>query len=336
MNVLQSRLSRRGFLAGSAALGAMGALSGCGYTEDKPSGGATTWSFADDRGRKLEGGRPTRIVAQVTAAAALWDFGVKSVGVFGPSKLADGKPDPQVGAVDLNAVTSLGNVWDEFNFDKFIGLNPELLVSVMYLKEQLWYVPEAQADKIDKAAPSVGINLEDVAMPDGITKFANLAKALGADVGSAAVQQAKAQFDQADAALGDAVKKTAGLKVLLLSAQKDTCYVSNAPKFATSKHYQNKGMNFVAPEKPDESQGGYYEQVSWENMGKYTADVIMYDSRGGTLSLGPDGLGGIPTWQQLQAVKAGRLIPWNNETPFSYQRFTPELTRLTESLNKLS
>ncbi|MFD9889487.1 ABC transporter substrate-binding protein [Amycolatopsis sp. NPDC059027] len=330
-------LSRRGFLAGTAAAGAMTLLSACGYTEDKPSGsGGATWTYTDDRGRKLDGERPTRIVAQVTAAAALWDYGIRPIGIFGPSKLADGKPDPQVGGVDLNAVTSLGNVWNEFNFDKFVSLNPQLLVSVIYLKQQMWYVPDTQADKVDKAAPSVGVGLQGIAMPEGIAKFAALAKALGADVEAPAVQQARASFEQADAALGEAIKKTSGLKVLLLSAQKDTCYVANAPAFATSKHYQNKGMKFVAPQNPDNSQGGYYEQVSWENIGKYEADVIMYDSRGGSLSLGPDGLGGVPTWQQLPAVKAGRLIAWNNETPFSYQRFTQELSSLTAALNRFA
>ncbi len=62
----------------------------------------------------------------------------------------------------------------------------------------------------------------------------------------------------------------------------------------------------------------------------------MYDNRGGSLSLGPAGLGGVPTWAQLPAVKAGKLIPWNNETPFSHQRFTPQLTEPTAALNKFA
>lgn len=337
MTLSPARLSRRGFLAGTAAAGTLGLLSACGYKDDQQAaGGGATWSFTDDRGRKLSGERPQRIVAQVTAAAALWDFGVKSVGIFGPSRLPDGKTDPQAGGVDLKSVTSLGNVWNEFNFDKFVSLNPQLLVSVMYLKQQMWYVPDTLADKVDKAAPSVGIGLQDIAMPQGIAKFEALAKALGADVATPEIQQAKQMYEAADAKFAEAVKKTAGLKVVLLSAQKDTVYVANPAKFATSKHYQEKGMQFVLPEKPDESQGGYYEQVSWENVGKYSADVIMYDSRGGSLSLGPDGLGGVPTWQQLPAVKAGKLIPWNNETPFSYQRFAPEQTRVADALGKFA
>ncbi|RZS31340.1 iron complex transport system substrate-binding protein [Herbihabitans rhizosphaerae] len=330
-------LSRRGFLAGTAALGATTLLSSCGYTEENPTGaGGPTWTFTDDRGRKLDGPRPARIVAQVTAAAALWDFGIRPIAVFGPSKLPDGKPDPQVGGVDLNAVTSLGNVWNEFNFDKFASLDPQLLVTVIYLKQQMWYVPDTQADRVDKTAPSVGIGLQGISMPEGIAKFAALARALGADTDSPAIRQARQEFERADAALGEAIKKAAGLRVLLLSAQKDTCYVANPTAFATSRHYQNKGVRFVLPEKPDTADGGYYEQVSWENIGKYEADVILYDARGGSLSLGPDGLGNVPTWRQLPAVRAGRLVPWNNETPLSYQRFTPELTALTSALHRFA
>jgi iron complex transport system substrate-binding protein len=330
-------LSRRGFLAGTAALGATGLLTACGYQEETPSQSAgATWSFTDDRGRKLEGEWPTRIVAQVTAAAALWDLGVKSVGIFGPSKFADGKPDPQAGGVDLNAVTSLGNVWNEFNFDKFVSLNPQLLVSVMYLKDQMWYIPDTQTEKIDKAAPSVGIRLQGLAMPEGIAKFIALAKALGADTDTPAIQAAKAEYEKADAALGEAAKKAAGLKILLVSAQKDTVYIANPPRFATAKHYQDKGIHFVPPEAPDQLQDDYYQQISWENIGKFPADVIMYDNRGGSLSLRPEDLSGVPTWTQLPAVKTGKLIPWNNETPFSYQRFTPQLTELTAALNKFA
>ncbi|MGW4794900.1 hypothetical protein ACWEPC_21060 [Nonomuraea sp. NPDC004297] len=50
-------------------------------------------------------------MAQSGAAAALWDFGVRPVGVFGPHKLKDGGRDPEVGEVDIAAVESIGNVW---------------------------------------------------------------------------------------------------------------------------------------------------------------------------------------------------------------------------------
>ncbi|WP_246256796.1 ABC transporter substrate-binding protein [Amycolatopsis anabasis] len=332
MTPLRNQLSRRGFLLGTAGAGALAALTACGYQDDKAAGGGGTWTFTDDRGRKLEGERPTRIVAQVTAAAALWDFGVRPIGVFGPSKLPDGKPDPQVGAVDLNTVTSLGNVWGEFNYDKYVSLNPQLLISVMYLPDELWYVPKEQAPQIDKVAPSVGLQLKEIAMPDGIAKFAALAKALGADVDAPAVTQAKAAYERANAEFAAAAKKASGLKVLAVSAAKDALWAIYPPALPITNHLTKQGLHLVVPENPDST--GFYEQLSWENAGRYPADVILYDNRFGALT--PNDLTGNPTWSQLPAVKAGRLIGWNSETPFSYQRYTELLTTLTTGLTRFA
>ena len=45
-----------------------------------------SWSFTDDRGVTLTSPAvPSRIVAQTSAAAALYDFGVQVVGIYGPS-----------------------------------------------------------------------------------------------------------------------------------------------------------------------------------------------------------------------------------------------------------
>ncbi|WP_245573938.1 ABC transporter substrate-binding protein [Amycolatopsis nigrescens] len=326
------RLSRRGFLTGVAALGTTTALAACGFQEDQPTGGGATWDYTDDRGRSLTGERPARIVAQVTAAAALWEYGIRPIGVFGPSKLPDGRPDPQVGAVDLNTVTSLGNVWGEFNADKYLSLNPQLLVSVMYVDNELWYVPKEQAGQIDKAAPSAGIDIQGLTTPQGIEKFAALAKALGADLNAPAVTEAKAAFQRADAEFAEVAKRTSSLRVMGIAALKDAVYVVNPPAMPSIKHFAQQGMQVVVPEKPDAT--GYYEQLSWENVNRYPADVIMYDNRFGSLT--PQDLTGNATWSQLPAVKAGRLIGWNSESPLSYRAFTDQLTKVTADLRRFS
>lgn len=160
-----SALPRRDFLA--AGLGLMFGLTACGggsgTTPAAPgasaaSPGAGPWTFTDDRGKKIDlPARPSRIVAQVGAAAALWDFGIRPIGVFGPHKLKDGGKDPQVGEVDITKVESLGNVWDEFNVEKYISLQPELLISGMYDDKALWYVPEKSSATIEQVAPTLGV-----------------------------------------------------------------------------------------------------------------------------------------------------------------------------------
>ncbi|MFC4005392.1 ABC transporter substrate-binding protein [Prauserella oleivorans] len=327
-------ISRRRFLGGALAFGATATLAACGYQEESGGAGSdsgNTWSYTDDRGRKLDGPRPQRIVAQVTAAAALWEFGVRPIGIFGPSKLPNGQKDPQVGNVDVNRVQSLGNVWGEFNYDRYVSLNPDLLVSVMYLRNELWYVPEEQAGQIEKVAPTIGVNLAGVSMPDGIEKFRTLAQKLGGDVDAPSVTQAKQAWDRADAEFGATVSATRGKKLMLASATQDGMYVGNAQGFPSSKHLADKGLTFVEPAAPGD--GNYWEQLSWENAGKYQADAILLDSRFGNLQ--PRDLTAFPTWQQLPAVKAGNVFAWNPETPFSYRAATEQLNRLARDLKQI-
>lgn len=97
-------LSRRGVLTAVGALGLGGLLSACGSDGDKDSDGGSsanssagggTWRFKDDRGTTVEADRtPKRLVAFVGSAAALHDLGIECTGVFGPTKLKNGRPDP--------------------------------------------------------------------------------------------------------------------------------------------------------------------------------------------------------------------------------------------------
>ncbi|MEU6645010.1 ABC transporter substrate-binding protein [Saccharomonospora sp. NPDC046836] len=329
-----SDLSRRRFLGGALALGATAALAACGYQEDTGAdsgSGTANWSYTDDRDRKLDGPVPQRIVAQVTAAAALWEFGIRPIGIFGPSKLPNGDKDPLAGNIDLSTVESLGNVWGEFNYDRYLALRPDLLASVMYLPDELWYVPAEQAGQVDQVAPSVGLDLAGVSMPDGIEKFRALAKALGGDVDAASVTEAKAAWDQANTDFAAAVQAAKGKRLMLVSATQDGIWVGNAQGFPSSKHLDDKGLTFVEPAAP--GNGNYWEQLSWENAGKYEAEVILLDNRFGNLQNAD--LTSFPTWQQLPAVRGGHVFGWNPETPFYYQAATEQLNSIGTALRNV-
>src|SRR3954447_17125118 len=124
-------ISRRGFLFATGGVAAAAVLAGCG--DDTPAGsssGSGAWEFTDDRGKKItRDKRPEKIVAYVSSAAALWDFGIHPIGVFGPQKTESGEKEIQAGNIDLAKVTSLGNAWDDFDLEEFIGLQPDLLVT---------------------------------------------------------------------------------------------------------------------------------------------------------------------------------------------------------------
>ncbi|MBF8192244.1 ABC transporter substrate-binding protein [Nonomuraea sp. K274] len=326
--------ARRGFLSAATGLAAALALTACGggtepATSAAPTGSAAPggWTFTDDRDKKLAlPERPARIVAQVGAAAALWDFGVRPVGVFGPHKLADGAKDPQVGNVDITKVEGLGNVWDEFNVEQYIALQPDLLVSSMYVKGTLWYVPEKSKDTIEQVAPTAGIMLTGRSATQVIGKYEELAKSLGA--GMEGVPEAKARMEAATKELA----QFKDLKILLMSGGPDAMWVVNPPEYPDIVHLTAAGLDVVTPSKVDE--GGFFQTLSWENADEYDADVILYDTR--TQSLKPEEMLKKPTFAKLPAVAAGQLYPWRAEVPFSYQGYAAFLEELVANLKQAS
>ncbi|GGP77904.1 ABC transporter substrate-binding protein [Streptomyces abikoensis] len=330
--------SRRGLLAAGGALGLSALLTACGGGGSSDSGEESgqaagkkgPWTFKDDRGRTVRKDRtPRRIVAFTGTAAALHDFGVECVGVFGPTKLKDGKPDPQAGDLAVDKLTVLGNAWGEFNVEKYAGLNPDLLVTNMYEPDALWYVPDDSKKKILALAPSVALTASRVPMLETVKRYAALAESLGADLKDRKVTDAKARFEKAAETLRKAAKGNP-VKVMAASGSADLFYVSNPAVNADLMYFRELGIDFVVPEKTD--QGGYFESLSWENADKYRPDVILLDSR--TSALQPKDLAAKPTWERLPAVKAGQVTPWLSEPRFSYAGCAPLLEGLAAAVEK--
>ncbi len=326
-------MSRRGlFAAGGAALTL--ALAACGSSDPAPSTAgqsAKSWSFADDRKETVTAGAvPSRVVAFTGTAAVLADYGLqqKVVGVFGETKRADGSPEPQAGDLDVNKVTILGNVWGEFNIEKYAALRPELLVTHLYDPGALWYVPDESKDKIVKLAPTVAVSTARVPMTEPIERYAALAESLGADLKAPKVAEAKARFEAAAESVRKAVAENPGIKVLAASGSPDVLYVSNPEVNTDLMYFAQLGVDVVKPEKPGD--GGYYENLSWENADKYDADLILLDNRGTALQ--PKDLTSKPSWAKLPAVKAGQVVGWDPVPRFSYAGAAPILESLASAI----
>ncbi|MFD8634737.1 ABC transporter substrate-binding protein [Streptomyces sp. NPDC059533] len=331
-----SPFTRRGIIAAGGALGLVAALAACGGTDkakdgagDKSSAASGAWSFTDDLGKAVNTkSKPKNIVAFTGTAAALYDYGVPVKGVFGPTKTADGKPDVQAGSMDISKVEILGNVYDEFNVEKYAALQPDLLVTNTW-DGTYWYVPEASKDKILKLAPAAAIGVGgNVTMDKSLERTAELAKSLGADMNAKNTVDAKARFEAAAAKVREATKANPGIKVLVGSGSADLFYVSTPDTSADLKYFKSLGVEFVTPEKLDE--GGFFESLSWENAGKYKADVVLLDNRTGTLQ--PEELKAKATWAELPAVKAGQITPRVTEPIYSYAKCAQILEDLAKSI----
>ncbi|MEU5046400.1 ABC transporter substrate-binding protein [Streptomyces griseorubiginosus] len=342
-----AHLTRRGILAAGGALGLGAVLAACGDDDSSATGGdkGTTaaksgpWSFKDDRGTTVKLDKvPTKIVAFTGVAAALYDYGIEVKGVFGPTKTKDGKADVQAGDMDVSKLTVFGNVWDQFNVEQYAAFAPEVLITTMFDSAgTLWYVPAASASKIAKLAPSVGISVYDRQLTAPLQKVWELAESLGADMTAAKVTDAKKRFEAASERLRAAAKAHPDIKVLAGSAAQDVFYVSGSNLSVDLEYFKALGVNFVEPSASVlKASGGWYESLSWENVDKYKADIIMMDDR--TATIQPADITEA-TWKKLPAVKAGQVISRSPEPIPSYDKcvaMVENLAKAIESAKKVS
>ncbi|WP_030314203.1 ABC transporter substrate-binding protein [Streptomyces sp. NRRL B-3229] len=342
-----AHLTRRGILAAGGALGLGAVLAACGDDDSSATGsdkGTTAaksgpWSFKDDRGTTVKLDKvPTRIVAFTGVAAALYDYGIEVKGVFGPTKTKDGKADVQAGDMDVSKLTVFGNVWDQFNVEQYAAFAPEVLITTMFDSAgTLWYVPAASASKIAKLAPSVGISVYDRQLTAPLQKVWELAESLGADMTAAKVTDAKKRFEAASERLRAAAKAHPDIKVLAGSAAQDVFYVSGSNLSVDLEYFKALGVNFLEPSASVlKASGGWYESLSWENVDKYKADIIMMDDR--TATIQPADITEA-TWKKLPAVKAGQVISRSPEPIPSYDKcvaMVENLAKAIESAKKVS
>lgn len=337
-----SHLTRRGLLAAGGALGLGAVLAACGDEKGKDggsgagaqSGKSGPWSFEDDRGTTVKLDKvPADIVAFTGVGAALHDYGIQVKGVFGPTTTKDGKADVQAGDMDVSKVTVLGNTWGQFNIEKYASLAPDVLITTMFDDAgTLWYVPEESKKKIAQLAPGIGISVYDRRLTRPLQRMWDLAESLGADMKAAKVTDARKRFEAAAARLRAAAKAKPHIKVMAGSASDQLFYVSGSNLSIDLEYFKALGVNFVEPPESAKKQGGgWYESLSWENVDKYKADIIMMDDRSSALQ--PSDITK-PTWKQLPAVKAGQVIARSPEPILSYDKCVPLLTSLAEALEK--
>ena len=316
---IEPPITRRRLLTIGVA-GGVTFLVGCGTTAP----GAAEWTFVDDRGRAVRlRTRPTRIVAYTTAAAALHDWGVTPVGVFGD----DPRDDPTLANLPWNQVTIVGSVYGQIETQTLRSLKAELIVS-------RWYPPPddtpvfgftdlKQQQSIAAQVPIVGMNGHVIASTQ-IIHFGDLARALGVNTASPRISQARSAFATAAANLTRTARRKSNLRIIAMSAAQNTMYVAKLN--GDLAFYAQRGVPLVSAKSSDP----YWDTLPWKDAGKYRADGILYDSRSDVLPLAD--VKGIPEFRLLPAVRANQIGAWEADPPPSYQQYTKAMNDLAKTI----
>jgi iron complex transport system substrate-binding protein len=331
--LMRAPLTRRqvaGALAGLAAIGAVGRRASA--QESTPSASPTTgeWTFTDDAGKTITlPRRPERIAADLNAASALWDFGIRPVAVSGWTVATDaswGNVDRATPNITLSAETS------EPNLEDLLELGIDLFVTVTWGNNEenpyQWSFPEAAAyERTSQIVPVIAISATGMA-DKNMLRFAELAGLLGADLDTPEQVAAKAAYEERAAEFAQVATEKADLTSLFIYADGEYEYVAYPPLWADLAMYQAMGLNIIVPE--DAPAGDYWEELSPEQASKYISDIIFQSTREGIFTI--EELTAHPTYGQLPAVEAGQVYPWNQDFIQSYQGLTAAFDTLIEPL----
>ncbi|MDQ0379228.1 ABC transporter substrate-binding protein [Amycolatopsis thermophila] len=296
--------SRRTFLTGSLAVAATGLLAACGSSGSDTATAGGAWTFTDDLGTKVDlDAKPARIAGLTDAIASLWNYGITPAAAFGYTAMAD---DVNFRGRDLSGVKEVGRTYGEIDIEALAAAKPDLILTHAY--------PVDSAGTIDKAQPLYGF--KDITQQHAVAEIApiialkmagsatnvvdrtvDLVRALGGEPPATAEQD----YDAARDRLKTAAAK--GLTVMAIAAYPgDGVYIAKAGDDPALRSYTELGLTYPDP-------GGskyYWEQVSWENIGKYATDVVLYSLR----AMDKDTLLQQPTFARMPAAAAGQVFPW--------------------------
>ena len=109
--------------------------------------------------------------------------------------------------------------------------------------------------------------------------------------------------------------------VLFVAGDDTSFYVAQPNDMADLILLQDLGLNIISGGETD-----YWETLSWEDVQRFPADLILIDTREGSYSL--DDFNAVPTWGNVPSVQAGQVDVWHAEPIYSYAGYAPELRRL--------
>jgi iron complex transport system substrate-binding protein len=289
---------------------------------------AQAWSYTDGSGHTVTLDHvPTRIIAHQDAAAGLIRLGIRPVGIYADSPVADAKA---LEGLDLTGIEIVGEAWGEINVEKVAALKPDLIVAEWWPLDSAWSGLVATKDvyaQVTKIAPVTG-PIQGSSIVTLIGDYEKLAESLGADLSAPQVVADKAAFEASLAKFKAAVAAKPNLTVEAVWAGTDALYVAATAGSAELMDFASWGMRLVDPEVADDR--GYWETLSWETADKYQPDLIIVDNRSKTTI---ETAKAQPMWSSLKATGAGQVTDWPAFWLRNYAAYAGALDTLTAAID---
>lgn len=281
------------------------------------------WEFSDDRGHRATGPRvPRRVVAYVRAGAALSEYGIRPVAVYGSAHDSGVAPDPaKSGELDPDRVPYLGG-GAAVAVETLRGLRPDVIVDVTYDGKGPYALPEPLAEAVGAPVVALGVG-GDASLRQILRRFAELAASLGA--GTEGIGRELAQAEQE---LRDAAAAGPGISGVALSAAgPDQVHLARPGTWPELHHLADLGLHLPDP---GPGPGVNWLTTDWRQaLAAFPAPgLVLADSR--THATPPSTLGAHPMWQALTASAV--VLPWNPELPPSPRACARFLRTVTTAL----
>ncbi|KKB80977.1 hypothetical protein VW35_02020 [Devosia soli] len=288
---------------------------------------AESWTYTDGSGQTVTlDAVPQRIIASQDAAAGLIPLGIRPVGIYADSPVAEAKA---LEGLDLAGIEIIGQAWGEVDIEKAAALEPDLIIAEWWNRNAVWSGGENVVATLSQIAPITGVSAGD-SIVGMIEDYEVLAQSLGADLAAPAIAQNKTAFETAVADFKAAVASKPGLTALAVYAGDDALYVADPAGAAELLDMQSWGLDIVKPQGVDATGNNYFETVSWENADRYQADLILVDNRAeSTMATAL----AQPTWTLMKAAEAGQVAEWPAFWLRNYKAYAGALTDLTAAIN---
>ncbi|WP_353706970.1 ABC transporter substrate-binding protein [Cellulosimicrobium sp. ES-005] len=303
----------RSLAAGALAVGLAATLAACsagtepGTDGADPSAAADGWSWTSSGYGTTYAldEAPDSLVVDGYTAAALWDYGVRPAGVFGYGFSDAGALSIGNARVDEMEVVGADA---ELNLEKLLALEPDLVIGFGNEDGTAWtWWDDTVTEEATAVAPFVGMRFSGRPVVEVIEDYASLAEALGGDVDSPEVAEAKAAFDERlDTLRGIAAEKP--LTILPLNgAEQLWVGQKNLGQLAL---LEELGFTIGGPQ----DQEGWAE-LSWERVPDHPADLVL------SYTGSDEAMAANPVYAGLPAVQAGQVVGWDDKRPFTYASY---------------